>query len=93
MSHLECVSSAGIEAMAAAEVVGVLLPTTAYILRLNPPPARKMMDAGESTHTAFLTGLFGLLMTCICTGCFTRSFHVSGSYFRAAAYNSYLWFE
>ncbi len=47
VSHLECVSEAGIKAMAGAGVVGVLLPTTAYILRLKPPPAREMMDAGE----------------------------------------------
>ena len=46
MSHLENVSEAGIEAMASAGVVGVLLPTTAYILRLHPPPARKMIDNG-----------------------------------------------
>ena len=47
VSHLEEVSEAGIEAMAAGGVVGVLLPTTAYILRLTPPPARKMIEQGE----------------------------------------------
>ncbi len=26
--------------------MGVLLPTTAYALRIHPPPARKMIDAG-----------------------------------------------
>ena len=26
--------------------VGVILPTTAYILRLRPPPVRKMIDEG-----------------------------------------------
>jgi len=26
--------------------VGVLLPTTAYVLRLEPPPARNMIDSG-----------------------------------------------
>ena len=25
---------------------GVILPTTAYILRLKPPPVRKMLDQG-----------------------------------------------
>ncbi|XP_071526582.1 probable imidazolonepropionase [Panulirus ornatus] len=46
MSHLEEVSDEGISAMAQAGTVGVLLPTTAYILRLTPPPARAMIDAG-----------------------------------------------
>lgn len=46
MSHLEEVSEEGIEAMARAGTVGVLLPTTAHILRLPPPPARAMIDAG-----------------------------------------------
>ncbi|ROT70703.1 hypothetical protein C7M84_011002 [Penaeus vannamei] len=32
--------------MARAGTVGVLLPTTAHILRLPPPPARAMIDAG-----------------------------------------------
>ena len=47
VSHLENVSDTGIDAMAQAGVVGVLLPTTAYILRLHPPPARKMIEKGE----------------------------------------------
>jgi imidazolonepropionase len=33
-------------AMATAGVCATLLPTTAYILRLEPPPARKMLAAG-----------------------------------------------
>lgn len=32
--------------MAEKKVVGVLLPTTAYVLRIEPPPARKMIDNG-----------------------------------------------
>ena len=47
VSHLENVSETGIEAMAQAGVVGVLLPTTAYILRLHPPPARRMIEKGQ----------------------------------------------
>ncbi|MCG8625684.1 MAG: hypothetical protein MJE68_27255 [Proteobacteria bacterium] len=50
VSHLENVSEAGIEAMAQAGVVGILLPTTAYILRLHPPPARKMIEKGWLSH-------------------------------------------
>lgn len=46
VSHLECVTDAGIAAMAAAKVAAVLLPTTAYVLRLHPPPARAMITAG-----------------------------------------------
>ncbi|KAI9333985.1 imidazolonepropionase [Obelidium mucronatum] len=44
ISHLEEVSDEGIHAMAAHNVFGVLLPTTAYVLRITPPPARKMID-------------------------------------------------
>ncbi|ORY48198.1 imidazolonepropionase [Rhizoclosmatium globosum] len=46
ISHLEEVSDDGIAAMAAQNVFGVLLPTTAYVLRITPPPARKMIDNG-----------------------------------------------
>ena len=47
VSHLEEVSLSGITAMSDAGVVAVLLPTTAYILRLKPPPARDMMGQGQ----------------------------------------------
>lgn len=46
ISHLEEISNAGIEAMVKSRSVGVVLPTTAYILRLDPPPVRKMIDGG-----------------------------------------------
>jgi len=46
MSHLEEVSDSGIKAMADGGTVAVLLPTTAYMLRLKAPPARRMIDAG-----------------------------------------------
>uniref|UniRef100_A0A915E3L3 Probable imidazolonepropionase n=1 Tax=Ditylenchus dipsaci TaxID=166011 RepID=A0A915E3L3_9BILA len=45
-SHLEEISEAGINALADAGTVAVLLPTTAYILRLKPPPARQMIERG-----------------------------------------------
>ena len=48
ISHLEEVSEEGIQALAAASVIAVLLPTTAYILRLKCPPARAMIKSG--TH-------------------------------------------
>ncbi|XP_067255777.1 probable imidazolonepropionase [Chanodichthys erythropterus] len=46
ISHLEEVTDDGIAAMATAKTSAVLLPTTAYILRLSPPRARDMLDAG-----------------------------------------------
>ncbi|KAJ8046502.1 putative imidazolonepropionase [Holothuria leucospilota] len=46
MSHLEKISDAGITAMAKSGSVAVMLPNTAYILRLVPPPVRKMIEAG-----------------------------------------------
>ncbi|RHW42758.1 imidazolonepropionase [Neobacillus notoginsengisoli] len=44
--HLLKATGKGIEAMAAAGVVGVLLPGTAYFLRAEFANARKMIDAG-----------------------------------------------
>ncbi|XP_068611497.1 probable imidazolonepropionase [Brachionichthys hirsutus] len=46
ISHLEEVTDEGIAAMAGAKTAAVLLPTTAYILRLPQPRARDMLDAG-----------------------------------------------
>ncbi|XP_003972803.2 probable imidazolonepropionase [Takifugu rubripes] len=46
ISHLEEVTDEGIAAMAMAGTAAVLLPTTAYILRLPQPRARAMLDAG-----------------------------------------------
>ncbi|XP_075408835.1 putative imidazolonepropionase [Tenrec ecaudatus] len=46
ISHLEEVSDEGITALAAAKCAAVLLPTTAYMLRLKQPRARKMLDEG-----------------------------------------------
>lgn len=55
ISHLEEVSEEGIEAMAKAGVIAVLLPTTAYILRLKTPPARDMIKKGEQKIAGQLT--------------------------------------
>ncbi|XP_042648864.1 probable imidazolonepropionase isoform X3 [Tyto alba] len=46
ISHLEEVSDEGIAAMARAKCAAVLLPTTAYMLRLKQPQARKMLEEG-----------------------------------------------
>ncbi|MEE6521202.1 hypothetical protein FKM82_019299, partial [Ascaphus truei] len=46
VSHLEEISDEGIAAMANAKCSAILLPTTAYILRLKQPRARHMLSAG-----------------------------------------------
>lgn len=46
ISHLEEISDLGIEEMAKAGSIAVILPTTAYMLKLKPPPVRKMIDSG-----------------------------------------------
>jgi len=46
MSHLEKVTDTAITEMAKSGSVGVILPTTAYILRLEPPPVRKLIEGG-----------------------------------------------
>ena len=46
ISHLEEISEEGVRAMAASGSVAVVLPTTAYILRLKSPPVRSMIEAG-----------------------------------------------
>jgi len=46
VSHLEHVSDAGIKAMSIKPSFAVLLPTTAYVLRIAVPPARKLIDGG-----------------------------------------------
>lgn len=46
VSHLEHISDEGIVAMKESNTVAVLLPTTAFMLRITPPPARKLIDSG-----------------------------------------------
>ncbi|KAM4748144.1 putative imidazolonepropionase isoform 2-T2 [Rhinophrynus dorsalis] len=46
VSHLEEISDEGINALANAKCSAVLLPTTAYILRLKQPRARDMLHSG-----------------------------------------------
>lgn len=43
---MERVSPEGIAALAKRPTIAVLLPTTAYILRLEHPPARKLIEGG-----------------------------------------------
>eukprot|EP00028_Trichosphaerium_sp_Am-I-7-wt_P010556 CAMPEP_0168525092 /NCGR_PEP_ID=MMETSP0405-20121227/11089_1 /TAXON_ID=498012 /ORGANISM="Trichosphaerium sp, Strain Am-I-7 wt" /LENGTH=401 /DNA_ID=CAMNT_0008547523 /DNA_START=154 /DNA_END=1356 /DNA_ORIENTATION=- len=46
VSHLEEVSPEGIEALAKRPTIALVLPTTAYILKLKPPPARALITRG-----------------------------------------------
>ncbi|PIO72909.1 hypothetical protein TELCIR_05134 [Teladorsagia circumcincta] len=46
MSHLEEISDEGIQGMAKSGTVAVVLPSTAFILRLTPPPVKKMIENG-----------------------------------------------
>jgi imidazolonepropionase len=44
--HLLCVTAKGIESLAASDTVAVLLPGTAFFLRMPWAPARDLIDAG-----------------------------------------------
>jgi len=44
ISHLECITEKGQQMMSEYGIVAVLLPTTAHLLKIKQPPARKMID-------------------------------------------------
>jgi imidazolonepropionase len=46
VDHLEATGDAGVRALAASDVVAVLLPTSALFLDRPMPPARRLLDAG-----------------------------------------------
>ncbi len=50
--HLECISDAGIAAMAEAGVVAVSLPLATLYLNVDPLPARKLIEAGVPVAVA-----------------------------------------
>ena len=50
--HLECVSEAGVAALAAAGTVAVSLPTATLVLGQEPLPARRLLDAGVPVAVA-----------------------------------------
>lgn len=50
--HLECISEAGIGAMAAARVVAVSLPLASLYLRQPAMPARRLIEAGVAVAVA-----------------------------------------
>jgi len=66
ISHLELISDQGITALAKRPTFAVLLPTTAYVLKLKPPPARKMIEASPhcSRRLRPLLTLFGCSQMC-----------------------------
>jgi imidazolonepropionase len=52
VDHLEATRAAGIAALAASDVVGVLLPASALFLDRPMPPARALVDAGAAIALA-----------------------------------------
>ncbi len=52
VDHLEATSPTGVEALAASDVVGVLLPVAALYLNRPMPPARALVDAGAAIALA-----------------------------------------
>jgi imidazolonepropionase len=52
VDHLEATGAAGIETLAASDVVGVLLPASALFLGRPMPPARALVDAGAAVALA-----------------------------------------
>jgi imidazolonepropionase len=52
VDHLEATGPAGIHALAASDVVGVLLPASALFLARPMPPARALADAGAAIALA-----------------------------------------
>jgi imidazolonepropionase len=52
VDHLEATGAAGVRALAASDVVGVLLPASALFLGRAMPPARALVDAGAAIALA-----------------------------------------
>lgn len=66
ISHLECISDEGIRAMAESKTAAVILPHTGYILRIELPPVRRMIDSGvlvalgtDANPNAFSSAMVG----------------------------------
>jgi len=52
VDHLEATGAEGVRALAASDVVGVLLPASALFLGRPMPPARELVDAGAAVALA-----------------------------------------
>ncbi len=46
VDHLECTGEAEMEALKNSRTIPTVLPSTAFFLNIDPPPARQMVDAG-----------------------------------------------
>ena len=52
VDHLETMTDDDIIQLSRSNTIGTLLPTAAYFLRMNYPPARKLIDAGSAIALA-----------------------------------------
>lgn len=52
VDHLEAITDDDVTQLSDSSTIGTLLPTAAYFLRMNYPPARKMIDAGSAIALA-----------------------------------------
>lgn len=52
VDHLESMDQESIHALAKSGTIGTLLPTAAYFLRMAPPPARQLIEAGAAIALA-----------------------------------------
>ncbi len=52
VDHLETMTENDIQQLAASNTIGTMLPTAAYFLRMQYPPARKLIDAGCAVSLA-----------------------------------------
>jgi imidazolonepropionase len=77
VSHLEHVNTqSGIKALASRPTFAVLLPTTAYLLRITPPPARSLIDGcvpvalgsdfNPNAHCLSMPQVGGCECVCLC---------------------------
>jgi imidazolonepropionase len=52
VDHLETMTDDDVMQLSNGNTIGTLLPTAAYFLRMNYPPARKLIDAGSAIALA-----------------------------------------
>jgi imidazolonepropionase len=52
VDHLESMDDQAIQLLAGADTIGTMLPTAAFFLRMQYPPARKLIEAGAAVALA-----------------------------------------
>jgi len=52
VDHLETMTDDDVAQLSSSNTIGTLLPTAAYFLRMNYPPARKLIEAGSAVALA-----------------------------------------